>query len=108
MKHAIFFFLVTSLPAQASAYGQRGVLLRLSVAHDQDHRAVRSRWRQRFYCAPGRKCVVGALGQAGHVENKAGAGSTLGASYALKSPADGYTLLLISSSYAITPLSTAT
>ena len=37
------------------------------------------------------------------VENKAGAGSTLGASYALKSPADGYTLLLISSSYAVNP-----
>ena len=37
------------------------------------------------------------------VENKTGAGSTIGATYALKSPADGYTLLLVSSSYAVNP-----
>ncbi|MEI9803437.1 MAG: tripartite tricarboxylate transporter substrate-binding protein [Pseudolabrys sp.] len=37
------------------------------------------------------------------IENRTGAGSTLGASYALKSPPDGYTLLLVSSSYAVNP-----
>lgn len=37
------------------------------------------------------------------VENRAGAGSTLGTEAALKSPADGYTLLLTSGSYTVAP-----
>src|SRR5262245_57228822 len=39
------------------------------------------------------------FGQQVIVENRPGAGSTLGAEVALKSPADGYTLLLVSPSY---------
>jgi tripartite-type tricarboxylate transporter receptor subunit TctC len=37
------------------------------------------------------------------VDNRPGAGSTLGSEIALKSPADGYTLLLISGSYTTSP-----
>lgn len=37
------------------------------------------------------------------VENRPGAGSTVGAAFALKSPPDGYTLLLASSSFAVNP-----
>ncbi len=37
------------------------------------------------------------------VDNRPGAGGTLGAEIAVKSPADGYTLLLISGSYAVNP-----
>ena len=44
-----------------------------------------------------------ALGQQFIVENRPGAGSTLGTEVALKSPADGYTLLLISGSYTTSP-----
>jgi tripartite-type tricarboxylate transporter receptor subunit TctC len=44
-----------------------------------------------------------AFGQQFIVENRAGAGSTLGTELALKSPGDGYTLLLISGSYTTAP-----
>lgn len=44
-----------------------------------------------------------ALGQQFLVDNRPGAGSTLGSEIALKSPADGYTLLLISGSYTTSP-----
>src|SRR5262245_30573748 len=44
-----------------------------------------------------------AFGQQFIVENRPGAGSTLGTEVALKSPADGYTLLLISGSYTTSP-----
>ena len=44
-----------------------------------------------------------AMGQQFLVDNRPGAGSTLGSEIALKSPADGYTLLLISGSYTTAP-----
>ncbi len=44
-----------------------------------------------------------ATGQQFVVDNRPGAGSTLGSEIALKSPADGYTLLLISGSYTTSP-----
>ncbi|MCC7483709.1 MAG: tripartite tricarboxylate transporter substrate binding protein [Burkholderiales bacterium] len=44
-----------------------------------------------------------ALGQQVIVDNRPGAGSTLGTEIALKSPADGYTLLLISGSFTTSP-----
>lgn len=44
-----------------------------------------------------------ALGRQFIVENRPGAGSTIGTEVALKSPADGYTLLLTSGSYTVAP-----
>jgi tripartite-type tricarboxylate transporter receptor subunit TctC len=44
-----------------------------------------------------------AIGQPIIVENKPGAGSVLGIELMVKSPADGYTLGLIASSYTVTP-----
>ncbi len=41
------------------------------------------------------------LGQQVVVDNRAGAGGTLGAEMAAKSPGDGYTLLIVSASYAV-------
>src|SRR4029453_10712038 len=42
-----------------------------------------------------------ALGQAGGVENRAGAGSTIGADHVAKSKPDGYTLLMTSTTHVI-------
>ena len=44
-----------------------------------------------------------SLGQQFNVENKAGAGGTIGVEAGIKSPPDGYTLTLISNSYAVNP-----
>ncbi len=44
-----------------------------------------------------------AMGQSFVVENRAGAGGTLGAEAAAKSRADGYTLLMVSASYSVSP-----
>lgn len=47
--------------------------------------------------------LTATLGQQFVVENRPGAGSTIGTEAALKSPADGYTLLLTSGSYTVAP-----
>jgi tripartite-type tricarboxylate transporter receptor subunit TctC len=44
-----------------------------------------------------------ALGQQVLIENRAGAGGTIGYEYAVKAPPDGYTLAVITASYAINP-----
>jgi len=44
-----------------------------------------------------------ALGQQFVVENKPGAGGTIGVEFGLKAPPDGYTLTLISNSYTVNP-----
>ena len=44
-----------------------------------------------------------AMGQQFIVENKAGAGSTIGADYVAKSAPDGYTLVMVSSTHVISP-----
>jgi tripartite-type tricarboxylate transporter receptor subunit TctC len=44
-----------------------------------------------------------AMGQAFVVENKAGAGSTIGTDFVAKAPPDGYTLLMVSSTHVISP-----
>src|SRR5262245_51028573 len=47
--------------------------------------------------------LTGGLGQQVIVENKPGAGGMLGIEQGVKSPADGYTLTLIASSYTVNP-----
>ena len=44
-----------------------------------------------------------ALGQQFVIENKAGAGSTIGTDFVAKAPPDGYTLLMVSSTHVISP-----
>lgn len=44
-----------------------------------------------------------AMGQQFVVENKAGAGSTIGTDFVAKSPADGYTLVMVSTTHVISP-----
>jgi len=49
------------------------------------------------------KQLTEKLGQPFIVENKPGAGGNLGAEIAVKSPADGYTLMLTAASYTVNP-----
>jgi tripartite-type tricarboxylate transporter receptor subunit TctC len=44
-----------------------------------------------------------ALGQSFVIENKPGAGSTIGSDFVAKAPPDGYTLLMVSSTHVISP-----
>lgn len=44
-----------------------------------------------------------ALGQQFVIENKAGAGSTIGTDFVAKAPPDGYTLVMVSSTHVISP-----
>ena len=44
-----------------------------------------------------------AMGQQFVVENRAGAGSTIGSDFVAKSPPDGYTLLMVSTTHVISP-----
>jgi tripartite-type tricarboxylate transporter receptor subunit TctC len=44
-----------------------------------------------------------SMGQAVVVENRAGAGGTLGSEFAAKSTPNGYTILMVSASYAVSP-----
>lgn len=44
-----------------------------------------------------------SMGQQFIVENKAGAGSTIGSDFVAKAPPDGYTLLMVSSTHVISP-----
>src|SRR5215212_12010368 len=44
-----------------------------------------------------------AMGQQFVVENRAGAGSTIGSDFVAKAPPDGYTLLMVSSTHVISP-----
>lgn len=44
-----------------------------------------------------------SMGQQFVIENKAGAGSTIGTDFVAKSPADGYTLVMVSTTHVISP-----
>ena len=44
-----------------------------------------------------------SMGQQFVIENKAGAGSTIGTDFVAKSPADGYTLIMVSTTHVISP-----
>lgn len=56
-----------------------------------------------FIARVGANILTERLGQATFVENRPGAGGTLGTEFALRSPADGHTLLLIAGSYTVNP-----
>src|SRR5690349_21800277 len=47
--------------------------------------------------------LIELLGQQVVVENRAGAGGTIGYEYGVKSPPDGYTLTIITATYTINP-----
>ena len=47
--------------------------------------------------------LTAALGQSFVIENKAGAGSTIGTDFVAKAPPDGYTLVMVSTTHVISP-----
>src|SRR5215510_13764884 len=70
---------------------------RLSQSACADDRAVRSRRSGRHLRPPDRQKLSEQLGQQFVIENRPGAGGNIGAGVAARAPADGYTLLVGSS-----------
>ncbi|MBO9642613.1 MAG: tripartite tricarboxylate transporter substrate binding protein, partial [Pseudacidovorax sp.] len=56
-----------------------------------------------FIARVGSNLLAKGVGQSVIVDNRPGAGGTLGTDYALHQPADGYTLLLVAGSYTVNP-----
>ncbi len=56
-----------------------------------------------FIARVGANLLSKGVGQSVIVDNRPGAGGTLGSDYALHQPADGYTLLLVAGSYTVNP-----
>ncbi len=75
------------------------------AAAEADHvrGAVCARRRHRRFARPLAAQLDTQLGQRVLIENKAGAGGTLGASYAAKQPADGYSFLIGAAHHTIAP-----
>ena len=86
--------LAVAVPPQAQTYPNRPVQLIVPFAPrgftDAAARILRHELSQ-------------SLGQQFFVENKPGAGSTIGTDFVAKSPPDGYTLLMVSSTHVISP-----
>jgi tripartite-type tricarboxylate transporter receptor subunit TctC len=68
-----------------------------------DHRAFRAGGGNDFIARFIAQRLTAALGQPFIVDNKPGAGGSVGVEVGLKSPPDGYTLTLISNSYTVNP-----
>jgi len=89
---AIAAALLVAAPAHGQAYPAKPIRLVVPLApggpSDTLARAVAVR-------------LTEVMGQSVIVENRAGAGGTVGTDVAAKSPSDGYTMLLISNSFAI-------
>jgi tripartite-type tricarboxylate transporter receptor subunit TctC len=80
--------------AQASAYPSRPVKLIVPFAPGGFTDVVARILGQKLSVAMGQQFIV---------ENKAGAGSSIGSDFVAKSPPDGYTLLMVSSTHVISP-----
>ena len=92
MKRALFFFLgiALSLAAAAQPYPSKPVRLIIPFppggSNDVVGRVIGAQ-------------LAGRLGQSVVIDNRGGGGGTIGINAAAKSPADGYTLLLVSAGY---------
>ena len=80
--------------AQASAYPSRPVKLIVPFAPGGFTDVVARILGQRLSASLGQQFVI---------ENKAGAGSTIGTEFVAKSPPDGYTLVMVSTTHVISP-----
>ena len=86
--------LVTSAPTLAQQYPNKPVKIIVGFAPGGGNDFIARFMAQR---------LTTALGQQFIVENKAGAGGSVGFEAGVKSPPDGYTLTLISNSYTVNP-----
>ena len=90
-KIAFAFVLAVSLHAAAQPYPAKPVRIIVPFAPGGGTDFIARFMAQRLSAALGQQFVV---------ENRAGAGSTIGTEAGLKSAPDGYTLIIISNSYA--------
>lgn len=86
--------LASPQPAAAQAYPAKPVRILVPFAPGGGSDFIGRFIAQRLTDAMGRQVIV---------ENKPGAGGVLGIDQALRAPADGYTLVLIASSYTVNP-----
>ena len=91
---AALFCLVLMLPAYAQQYPSKPVRIVVPFAPGGGSDFIARFMAQR---------LTDSLGSQVIVENKPGAGGVLGIEQGIKSPADGYTLTLIASSYTVNP-----
>ena len=87
-------FLIASAPVSAQQYPTKPVKIIVAFPPGGGHDLIARVMAQR---------LTTALGQQFIVENKPGAGGSIGFRSGIKSPPDGYTLTIISSSYAVNP-----
>jgi len=91
---AALLFSVVMLPAAAQTYPSKPIRIIVPFAPGGG-----SDFIARFMAQK----LTGSLGTQVIVENKPGAGGVIGIEQGIKSPADGYTLTLIASSYTVNP-----
>src|SRR5262249_16337821 len=75
----------------------------ISRSAGQDHRAIRGRGADRRVARLIALKLSEKFGQQFYIENMAGAGGNLGMGARATAPADGYTILFVSSSYTVNP-----
>src|SRR5258706_11512897 len=91
---AALVFSLLALPAAAQTYPAKPVRIVVPFAPGGGSDFIARFMAQRLTESFGSQVIV---------ENKPGAGGVLGIEQSVKSPADGYTLVLIASSYTVNP-----
>ena len=93
-KILVFIFALLALPALAQTWPAKPVRIIVPFAPGGGSDFIARFMAQRLSAGLGNQVIV---------ENKPGAGGVIGIELGIKSPADGYTLVLIASSYTVNP-----
>jgi tripartite-type tricarboxylate transporter receptor subunit TctC len=94
MRVCVLILLLLAFPATAQTYPSKPVRVIVGFAPGGGNDFIARFMAQRLSASLGQQFVV---------ENRPGAGGSIGVELGLKAPADGYTLTLISNSYTVNP-----